>query len=411
MAYKLVPEERTKETSFLSKAIRYPAQVGKEVASTVAGFPGDIGNLINTFAAKPLTKAITGREGLPYEETTVGKIFPTSAQHRENLESGIDYLKPKNKSERFVADLATDTASLFLPLKTKVPFKNSLIKSFGTALGANVLGESVKDLTGDEKKGAYTKMGSLLALSLLSPGSANKLTKDLYSEVNSLLPKNATASGIRLQHDLNGLKSNILKGRSSKNVAPSEKFVLDEADKVLKLIKGNNISMDSLVAAKRSLNENLQGVYQTIPEKIGRSRAKKLATQINSSIQNTMKDYGKANPEWYKIQSSADQAYGAVANSNFISNSIKKHVTYNPITHGLLHVLGGAVATASPVVLGYYPAKILYRIAKSPVLKKHYEDVLRAAVSQDAVVLNKELAKLDHALQKEGPKEKWRFVD
>lgn len=425
MAYKLVPESKKsspqQSLEGLKEQVGYrlpgeelPGQIAKEGASLIAGLPGDVFNLLNTFVAKPATEAITGKEGVPYEETYLGKIFPTSAQHRENLEK-IPILKPKGKFQEMVNEISGDALSLLLPIKTKSPFRMSPQKALYTSIGANIAGESVSDLTGDEKKGAFTKMGALFGLSLINKPAAAKHVGELYKKAEGMRPANAKTNAVVLGREMNELKQKILSGRRVSDLAPSEKFVVEEADKVLGNISNGgvgDINISTLTSLKRSLNEQLTNVMTQLPDKAAKQRAKKLATEINHSLRKQMQVYGKTNPEWLKVQTAADEGFGTIAQSNFFTRFIENNLKYHPVTSGLLHILGASVGAAGAIA-PYQAVKLLFRIKNSPTLAKYYGSTLKAAAAEDAEVFNKEMAKLDHELQKDQKKrnKKYRLVD
>lgn len=415
MAYKLLPET-PKPPSISKESIhRLPAQAIKGAAAAVPGIFGDIASLANEYVAGPITKAITGQETVPYEETPLGKILPTTAQHTRNLESGIPYLKPKNKLEKFVSDVTQDASSLLLPggALTKAGLRGTRpLKGLLTSLGANAGGEFVGQFTGDEKKGAYTKMGLMFLLSSLNKPGAKQAVDDLYARKDALLPPDAMANTGKTVANTNRLKREILQGRGYEDLAASEKFVVDEADKVLRNMQGGQINVKTLESMKRSLNENLEKFVYEAAAKGSKKTARVKAALINGYIKDAMKDYGKANPEWWKLQQSADQAFGAMQQSNFVSNFIQKHVKQGGLAEGLLHLFGGAAETLGTGVIPYQATKILYRIAKSPELAKHYTRVLSSAAAENAPLMNRELRELDQKLKKEETRRpKYRLLD
>lgn len=414
MAYKILPEQQKPPTFSKESVHRLPAQAVKGAASSIVGFPGDVASLANDYVAGPLSQLITGEKAIPYEQTGIGKLLPTSHTFNKGLERDLPYLKPKNKVEEFVSDVTGDATSLFIPSKglTKAGLKGSTaIKSFATSVGANSAGELVSDITGDPQKGAYTKMGTMFLLSSINKPKVKEEIGKLYSKADELLPKNAMVNAGNLEKDLTSLQDKILKGRRAQDLAPSEKFVIDEADKILRQIDFGEANVDTLKASLRSLNENLLKAVYEAPDKGTRTRARKMATQINRSVNNTLAEYGKINPEWYEAHKGASQAFGTMAQSEFISNFIKNNLKDTPALGHLVHALGIS-AGATGLAVPYQAAKILYRISKSPVLAKHYAKVVSSAAAEDAVLMKKEAEKLNDELKKEElRKTKYRFVD
>lgn len=414
MAFKLLPEETTTGPNgdFKESLHRVPAQALKSVAAAIPGMFGDVASLADKYIAAPASKAITGKEAAPYEETPLGKILPTTKQHIQNLEQGIPYLKPKNKVEKFIGDVAEDAASLFIPSGSisKIGLRgSSALKSLYTSLGANATEQFVSEFTGDEKKGAQAKMGAMMLLSALNKPAAQKEINALYQKKDQLLPSNASTGSSKIYSDTNRLKTDILQGRSYQDLAPSEKFVVDETDKILRNTHGGQIEIKTLEALKRSLNENLQKFVYEAADKGSKVRARAKAAQINGFIKNTMKDYGTTNPEWWKLQKNADQAYGAIQQSNLISRFIQNHVKGNAALSPLLHFLGVSGGAATGAILPYQAAKIGYRIMKSPELAKHYSRIIGSASAENAVIMNREIKILEDKIKKEESEKENRF--
>lgn len=412
MAYKILPEEPKPRQLNAESIHRLPAQALKGASTSAVGLPGDILSL--PYAGVNKLVSSLGGENVPYEQSLIGKALPTSETLSQGLERDIPYLKPKNKVEQFVGDVVGDATSLFAPSKalTKAGLRGtSALKSFATSLGANSAGDFVSDLTGDPQKGAYTKMGTMFLLSAFNKPKVQKEIGELYKKSDSLLPKDAVVSAQNLEKDLTGLQKKVLQGRSAQDLAPSEKFVVDEADKILRQIDLGEVNVNTLKAGLRSLNENLLKAVYEAPDKSTRTRARSLATQINRSVNSTLAEYGKQNPEWYKAHRGASEAFGALAQSNFLSNYIKNNLKDIPIAAHLLQALGVTTGAIGGIV-PYQTAKILYRISKSPELAKQYARVVSSAASENAPLLKKSAEKLDKELKKEeSKKSKYKLLD
>lgn len=412
MPYKILPEEPKPSSISKESVHRLPAQALKGAATSTTGFVGDVLSLPYAGINKLVTAL--GGENVPYEQSYLGKALPTSETFSKGLERDIPYLKPKNKVEQFVGDVAGDATSLFIPSKaiTKAGLRGtSLAKSFATSLGANSAGDFVSDLTGDPQKGAYTKMGTMFLLSAMNKPKVQKEIGALYKKADELLPKDAAVSSKNLERELTGLKNRVLQGRTPQDLAPSEKFVIDEADKILRQVDLGEVNVNTLKSGLRSLNENLLNTIYQAPDKATKTRARKMATQINRIVNNSLAEYGKENPEWYKAHKGASEAFGTLAQSNFISNYIKNNLKDLPISPQLLHAIGIAGVSATGVI-PYQSAKLLYRISKSPELAKYYSRVIASAASEDAVLMRKELTKLDDELKKQESKtSKFRLID
>ncbi|HEX5553457.1 MAG TPA: hypothetical protein VFX43_09435, partial [Chitinophagaceae bacterium] len=306
------------------ETIRHPARIGSSISSIVVGLPGDIASLLNKYAAGPIYEKISGEKATPYEQTALGKILPTSEQHKTALqEAAPKLLKPRNKIEAFGDAIIEDATSLFLPGKTKIPFKNAATKALAISTGANLTGETLKDLSGDEKKGAYAKMGTMFLTSLLSGPKAAKVVGDLYNKAEKAIPKGASINVQSEAKKISRLQDKILAGRNYNALDANEKFVVDEAQHVLDSIKQGRISPQAAWAQKRSLNTKLNEHLFKSPDRKAASRAKKLALDINKQLNSILKRYGNKNSQFAKNFQPAERAFETLAKSNSLQNWIK----------------------------------------------------------------------------------------
>lgn len=412
MVYRLRPEKVTQPQSKSSLAediARVPLQAGIGALSAAPGWVGNTFEGINDLIAAPITKAITGKS-VPYEETYLGKALPTTQTHRKNIDEAIPYLKPKNRIEKFANDVAGDTVELFSPGKVFKMGKYALspLLSLGISLFGNTTGEGIYQWTGDQSKADMVKSASMIMASLINPMTANQVKNDLYNQANSLLPSGAKVNANNLNSSLTNLESQVLKNRSYNQLAPSERFVVDEVNKIRQSTQSGNVDVDTLVAMKRSLNETLSQFVFDVKDPNAKIRAKSLAKNLIGYLKDTLSDYGKSNPKWWEIQQAADKANGAIAKSNFVSRILEKFMKGRP--EGMAHLFGigipAGVSFFSPIgggvtALGYQAAKIGTRIAKSPELAKHYAKVTAAALAENPKIIHKELDEMEKELKKE----------
>jgi hypothetical protein len=419
MPFKIVQKQPPKESTVgLDTAYRIPAIAATGVAATLPGVFGDVAKTANDLIAAPITKYVFGQEPVPYEQSTIGKFLPTTQQHQKNIEKAIPSLKPKNKLEEFSQNIAKDTASLFLPgqMFRMGRYAMTPMRSLGTATAANVAGTGTELWTGDKSKGDMVRSGSMLALSLMNPTSARDISQNLYRSAGALLPQNATVNAGRFTNRLNNLETRILRGRPIDSLALSERFVINQIENFRNLIQNGQINMQSLVAQRRSFNEELQRGLFELPDRATRARARELAQEISHATRDTMRQYGVQNPRWLHYQQAADQAHGAIAQSNFISNVLQRFMRGRP--EGLAHLFGIGVpiggALFSPVgagtgVAAYQAAKIGTRVVRSPELRNHYARVIGAAAADNPKLIRKELDELEEKIEKQQEKSKNKY--
>lgn len=414
MVFELMEEEvqEQPEQSFLEETGRHAGRTALRVGETIAGLPGDIFSLINDYISGPLTSKITGEETIPYEKLEFAKILPTSQQLKKGHEKQFgESIKPENKIEKLGDELTETVTSIFSPgaaIKKGVGLGKTLVNSTLKGIGAIAAKEAVQDLTANEQKGSYAKLGALALLSLMDKKGAAKAIADGYKplaeRVTQLNPVNARA----LETNLNSLKNKMLKG----TLAPSEKFIVDEVDEILKKIKNGQITPEELWASKRSLNEKMTKMLFEIPEKVTQQRARKLSHVISKQLDEGLALTKAQDPKFYKELKSWNQAYGAVAQSNFIARWAEKNLKFTPLNYHLSQLFGlPGVKTASAAVVPYSATKIAYRMMKSPKLAKHYMKVLAAAAAEDASTFNKEFKKLDQNLSQENKKDRFELID
>lgn len=435
-----VSQKPKKESAILTPTgqefFRHAARQGKNLVGAVSGLPGTTLDFFNRIAAKPIYEAVTGKEGKSYEEMGISKLLPTIGETTEMINRfDPKYLEPRNDTEKFWDDVVVDTALLFTPTPSgkgnllsnaarRIP---PVLKNFATSLGINAIGKGAQEISGDEKLGSYAKMGSLLLSTLIDKKNGSELASALYSKARESIPEGAITNTRKLSADLQAIENNVLKGRPPNALSKSEKFVLDQIEKVKSSIKFDkspfsNAEVDSLWAAKKTLNEELSEAVFNAPDKAARKGMRKYASTITKSLRETLNQYGKENPNFGKNFGPAEEAFGTIAQSNLISNFVNRNIKYNPITSGLLHIVGGNVgsigsAAAIPkLAIPYQAAKLMYKIYKSPTLRKHYLKVMKAAGEESATIFNKELESLDKEVQKEEKKNPdkegaWRVLD
>jgi len=416
MPYELLEDEpQNLATTIGKEGLRHGARTVSNIATRAVGLPGDIFSLVNDFIAKPASKFITGEEGSPYEETLLGKVLPTTETHRKGLESRTgEYLKPHNKIEKFVDNTIEDAALILNPSKliskgvSKVPL---VFKSLAKSLGANLAGEWATELGASETGSAFTKLGALFFLSVLDQPAAAKQVGKLYQEAETHLPEAASTNAKGLERKINGLEKNITKSRPRENLSPSEKFVIAQTDKVKNLIQNGEINIPQAIAQKRSFNQEMSTLYKEVPKFGDQKKVKGLAKQINAFLNEAISDYGKKNPKFYKPYKDADQAFGTLAQSNFLSNWVERNVIQHPVTNGLMHLFGPIAKTAATAAVPYQAAKLGYRIAKSKPLRKIYMNALNAATKENTNAFNKYFKELDDAMQEEESKDEYEFID
>lgn len=418
MAYRFLEEdEQPNQESIPStigrSAVRNLFNVGTRAAGTI----GDIANLLPE----------SGKTAL---HLLTGKKFRSTEELRDPAYKATEeYLKPQSETEKFTDDVIEDTALLLFPGERAKGAVNILkygLKKLGTALGANIVAKGAEDLGASEGGASVAKTGTLLALSLLNRTNASKHVGELYSKVDASLPKNAVVDSSRLNNNLKSLEDTIKVGRSEGALAPSEKFVMDEIKKIREITQSGEVGVPQLIAQKRSLNEQLMKHIFENPTKEAKGRAKHLAKRLNGWLREEIHDYGKSNKEFGKAFKDAEGAQAALSQTQWLGKAAEKLLNYKPGTPGLEKIFGigvgggltgavmkgyASIPSVGAAAAGYKSAQLAARIYKSPALREHYINALKAASAENSVVFNKEMRKLDEGLMQQEDKPRYVFVD
>lgn len=420
-------EEVKGKTFSLEEIVRGIKGVPHQAASSAAtvtsvgmGLPGDILGLFNDLVAAPLVSKITGKPGVKYEKTPLGKLFPGSTEIEEDIHKLIPYTKPRNSYESSTNDIIGTASSLLLPgaqakvgrfLKT-----NPITRAFFKSIGSHLFGEAIKDVTGDEAKGEMAKAGSLFTMSLLDRQGVGKFVSSVYNKASAALKNagNPQVNATRISNQLLDIKNKLSKG----TLAPSESAVIQDIDKALAHIKDGKIPVENLWGISRSLTERSMEAQRAAPSKANRIRARKFYNSLSNAVNKELSEYGKINKDFGGPFEAAQKGFSTLARSNAIENWIGNTLKYNPATTGLLHLFGGGLgatavkggglsvqSTLAPAA-AYQVSKLLYRIKSSPLLRRYYFTALQAASREDAQTFNRALKKMDQSLQKLEEKQK-----
>lgn len=372
---------------------RNVAQGTSRIGETVLGLPGDLSNFV---------RGIFGDES----ETNL----PTSSSLREKSEKlSQGYTKPKNEFEEKSGEVLQDIASFMLPGSGKY----NLVRNIGIPIVANLVKEGAK-YTGNEKLAEAAKIGTMVVLDLMhhKGSGAKKYAGNLFNESEKLIPEGATISSPKLEKSLVNLEKSLSSGGS----APSKEKALKKISEIQSKMNKGEIEVKELIDFRKNINEiksELGGFEIQLPKHIKKKAIANLDLVKNQVIK-YLDEYGSTtNPEFNKLNRSANEAWGAYENSDKIATFIKKSakgIAKSPATKSLLGLSGlsGAVMypaiaakaslTAIPLYAGYESYKILHQVMKSPTLRKFYGNILKGAASGNAAQVSKNIKALDNDL-------------
>lgn len=418
MAYRLVetkPEEEIPieqeeaKESVHQNLLRHATRSAARGLETTIGMPADILSTIISLGTKAGSALGMGDEGSKERAEMIQSYLPTSEKIKEKVTEPIfgEYTKPKGKAEEISDEIVSTGVALLNPLKGPKAFSSGkkLLKAFGMAAGSEAASEAVGFLGAKEKGKAAAKLGSMLMLGLVGKAKPQQLKSDLYTEAKKSLKDSPKVSSPTLQNTLRRLKKDVSKGLG----APSEKAVLSNVEKLQNKFKNGKIEVEELWASKRSLNEELQKIIVETQDKAAIGRARSLLKTVNIDIGRELKKYGKKNPKFGVPFKEAEEIHGAIEGSKMIGKFIKGKAKYSPLSPLLYPIVKNLHSSSIPVAVAlggaYKGAQLVYKMARSPTLAKHYASVLKNAAKENAPAMNRSLRQMDQELQKEKNKE------
>src|SRR6185295_7925888 len=351
--------------------------------------------------ATELTKKILPGSGLPTSEKLKEKTSKLTGE----------YLKPKTPGEAFSDEATEFIAPLLIPgsQSKNIGALNKAKKIAMTVfkgIGGKAFGNYVRGQTGSEGLGKAAQIGSFIAMTLFNPLAMKKYVDELYSSARKSIPENARVSTRNYGDKLDTLKREI---NSSLSPSDSQKKILGKITEIENKM-GTRENPNVILDTKQSINEDLSELMQKA-DKTTRKQIRAYMKRLSGITNETLKEYGESNPDFWAKQRAEDEAFGTLAESTWVAKGIEKSLGGKKYQHlekalpFLIHGIGkltpaiGGIAgkAATPA---YFLARFAYRYAKSPVLRKHYNQLLLGGMEGNqkltesaATALEKELAK------------------
>lgn len=398
-------KEPEKKKSFLEDIPRHAARTGSRIVETIAGMPGDIANFLKYMVSNvPGVSGLVGEaakkyipeqfkrsvEGKPGMLGSIPQLGSEELKQASEQASG-GFTEAKSPEEAKSDEIFQDITALMMPIKGKLP---GFARTLGTEVAAQLAKEGTKLLGGSENTQNLAKAAAMFGAGILRPGKVNGYVDSLYEKSNSLLPEGAQVSGKKLSADLDKLIVNLEKG-----IETTDKIqVIKPARQLLSKVQNGKINVEELVSAKRDINK-LRGDPATV------KGAKKLLSSIGKQVDEAIDLYKPQNPRFVNSFREANEAFGTIAQSKKVSSWLNNLSKTMKLGSGLgllfeAHQAGFAPAAAA-AASGYGALKsseLLYRIMKSPVLRRHYFDVLKNGMRENTNAAVKSLALLDYEL-------------
>lgn len=373
---------------------RSKARTLSRAGEAVLGAPGDIASFVSSLFGKEQS------------------ILPTSQTLRGLSEKAtLGYTKSKTELEKTGDELISDIASMALPGSGHYSF----FRNIGVPVVGNLVKEGLKYLDTDQEAQSYGKVGTMVALDLLSrsSGATRKFAGSLFQKAEEAIPKGLSIDATGLEKSLNNLEKELSKG----GLRPTTKKALEKSAEIKNEIKNGKIDAKRLAAYRPSINEaidELGGFQVEVPKKLKPATIRNL-NEVKNEVIKTLDQYGeKFNPQFFQLHRSANEAWAAYQQSNKIANFIRDKVGFAPKSKAVaalfsyapgpalagLAALGPISATSGALGFGGYQAyKIFERVRNSPTLRKFYLNSLKEAAAGNVSATAKNLKGLDGLLK------------
>jgi hypothetical protein len=373
---------------FIKEAGRHAVRVGSRIAETIGGIPGDIGSLLESGMFYGMEK-LTGK---PVPEATRKLVeqqrkYPTSAELKKKSEAITGgFTAPQGPIEKSIDEGIETAAALLGPMKFR--------KALGVAVGSQAAKEGLKIAGVGEGTQEAGKLGTMFLLSVINPGGAMRYTSSQFKKADALA-KDAIVNASHFENSLKDMLSGLEKGITT----PGKNAVVRPVEELLKKIKGGNILVQDLTAAKRDIN-TLMG-DPTLLE-----REKKMFKGLAEQVDKAIAPYEKINPAFSKAYRPANEIFGAVMQGNKAFNLIKKTLggksvvgaTLAEIALGHPEAILPTIGIGAGVVGAARSYDFFTRLMRSPELRKFYGKALAAAAAEDVPSLRTYAEKIEDIL-------------
>jgi hypothetical protein len=334
-----------------------PAYEGIKFAASLAG-PGGVAKALKNTAPraakglgaigslKKTDLAAAGAAGATIEATKdkVGELGSLGlglgaglgTQFAKNIAHGISHprqgtrnIMAKMSAKKFKNEIYEAAKDINVPLPLAAVTDSKMIKFLNENISKYpFFGERIHEAFKESSNAFQNSMNELLETVGPAHGLGNAEAKygNLYQKASQALPENAVTNVKKITDKMDELKKQV----KSLIYGPNTEKLLEIIGKLEKSTSIKSqfgdfsppVPMDLLVGTKRELNSRWD---------IDNKGTRKLIKSLNNSVLDVIKDYGKINPEWYKIYDKAERAYEKYAKRLTIDEAFEGKLI-NPIT-------------------------------------------------------------------------------
>jgi RNA polymerase-interacting CarD/CdnL/TRCF family regulator len=250
-------------------------------------------------------------------------------------------------------------------------------------------------------------MGMLFLTGMMGQKTADQYISEKYQQSKRAIPQGDIVPTNKLLNNLEKVEQELSKGVST----PTKNEVLIPLQELKAKASGGGMLTEDLVQSYHDINERLNAkkLFDEL-NKGERQVLRKRYDMLRDEVRNTIQDYGKGNPAFLKEWQEANQGYAAIAQSKKVSNFLDRHKGKIPshlaatvageLFFGYPQVAAATVGAAAGSFGLVKAGELLHRVIKSPVLRKHYLNVIQEASNENLPGVIKNLEILDKELSK-----------
>lgn len=353
------------------------------------------------------TREEMGKFNLPDIENLEGaspyfyKSPKTSELREKTKESTGGYLEPKNDISKITQEITSDISSMFDPSLGRLPFMQRIL----LPISGQATKQTLKSLGTDEKTQDIGKLATMGILSIANLGNAREVATQAINDATNMMPRGLSFSTRPTEIALNNIKNQPW---YRTGVDATKQAAFNTIASIENRIRGGRINGQESMQLRRDISNQRRalGGYN-VPGNPDRQASLRYLDMVDRALLESMENYGRhVNPRWWTAYTESQEAYRVTqrseAISNFISSRYAKPFTSEvaKIAFGTLLAQGGLrVPLAGMGVAGLLAARksfqIINRMIHSPMLRRHYLNVINAAAQGNSALMIKELEKFD----------------
>lgn len=406
----MMPQQQQPTAGLPSELLRQATGVGVSGLTGLAGVPGNIlalgqslGQMLPWQQKPQPTQAELEqmpelmRQQIESSQNQLGLLpLPTTENLRSLAEKALpeDYIKPKNRSDQFMQEVATDIGSLLFPMPgSSAKIGQKLLKAGATAGLGNISKVAAQNVGANPFTQESLKLGTML---LTGFGMEKQLRAraSQMQEAAKNLAKDKTVSSNPIQKILGKAQDFVLAGAEE---APDRAEVQRAINAIGKRVDTNKIPLETLIELKRDVG--------TFASEAKFTKSKQVLGELRKNLDSFLKTSDMVPKNFSKTLYDADKVYSAIKAGDKINNTI-----YNAFkgSRGLAPLsavmyparMAKALAIGVPAYAGARTVNFMKNIFTNAPMRKEYIKLMRAGMKENTPVIVRQARRLSEEANK-----------